>query len=237
MKQYVFIVGTGRCGTKSMVQLLNNQKNITAKHETIPMPWDVDMKLLCANIAQMGLEETSIVAESASYFLPYTDHIIDVIPSVKFVCITRDKDDVVESFNKKSTNRNHWTDQKCFKHLWTNRGFAVDDKWDKCFPKFPIADKKEAIGMYWELYHRLSDYYQWLYPQNFKKFPISVLNNEQIMAKMFRFIGVNDPNLTLNICANRGMMNTSKQIIQVKSEVTIDSLNRNQYMKKVLGNK
>lgn len=234
MKQYVFLLGTGRCGTKSVVQLLNHQNDVVAKHETFVMPWDVDLKCLAVNIAQMGMESSNTVAESASYFLPYVDHIIDIIPTSKIVCLERDRDEVINSFDGKSTNRNHWTDKNCFIQSWNTGVWQHDPKWDQCFPKFPVG-KKEAIGLYWDYYHHMSTHYQWKYPSNFKKFSINMLNDSDMMIEFFKFIGIDDYNIVLNMHANKDGENTPRHVVQAKSEITtIDTLNPGTFMKRVM---
>ena len=156
MKNLIIGLGTGRCGTASLAHLLNSQPDSTFVHEGLfsgkkydhfLLPWEVDHSKF------LEWEKK----------IQYAEIIIKKYPQVKFVCLKRDRNEVISSFMAKTRGRNHWSLNLSFLEF-------KDPIWDPIFPKF-FTSKKEGIGLYWDLYYAEVQRLQEKYPNKFTTFP------------------------------------------------------------------
>ena len=67
------------------------------------------------------------------YFLPYCEFLIAVHPGIRFVCIERNRDEVVESFVRHTPGRHPWT------HHDGSR-WRIDPVWDFTVPAPPMRE-------------------------------------------------------------------------------------------------
>jgi hypothetical protein len=158
--------------------------------------------------------KVSILGDIAFYYLRYVDDILAVNRNVRFVCIKRDRDETVESWLKKSALK-RWTSlwiADRFKSLVTRTPFhtsknfwqvhngetwQLDPVWDKTFPKFEAASKKQAIEKYWDYYYEEAERYQLQYPDYFRIFPIETMSSRDGQREILRFIGLIDDKMVL----------------------------------------
>lgn len=127
----VFGIGTGRCGTASLANLLNKQNNAAVFHELNPGPmsWtgaeayleellgqfesaletgklDVEVVPRRWNLEALDqlekMDKISMVGDIGLYYLPYVEYILSKNPSVKFVGLRRDEDATVKSYLRKT---------------------------------------------------------------------------------------------------------------------------------------
>ncbi len=162
-----------------------------------------------------GMERVDLLGDIAYYYLNYVDDILQAVPSVRFVCIKRDREQTVASWlNKTSIRRwrslwladrlkslitrtpfyreyNHWQEHD-------GSTFKPDPVWDSCFPKIEAASKEEAIRMYWDQYYRQAEELAARLPQSFRIFDISDLSDEQGQLDILRFIGLPDSAIQLS---------------------------------------
>jgi len=137
-KKLIFGIGTGRCGTVSLCELLNRQKFSNFTHENRPLlSWDGPRSELDKRIEDLLLMEGSYVGDIAFFYLPYINYILSNYPDTKIVCLKRPEHEVVRSYMKKTRGRNHWVKHNGL--IW-NRC-----EWDKCFPKYKALMKKNAV--------------------------------------------------------------------------------------------
>lgn len=188
-------LGTGRCGTVSLSKLLQ-RAGLNVTHELKPvMSWCSDDIVHRVNT----LNKARVDGDIAFWYLNYIEELNEKYGSdnIRFICMQRDPDEVVESFLKKTTGRNHW-----MKH--NNTKWKLDPCWDKCFPKYEVKDKAAAIRLYCKGYHEKSKYYS-RNLRNFKVCNINELNTKDEVASIFNFLKLNI-NITddlINIKANR----------------------------------
>ena len=131
--------------------------------------------------------ELKFIGDIGFYYLPYTDLIMTLDPRIKMICIERDQQSTVQSYLRKTRtvrkkkigeiltvskiiDRNHWIEHN-------GKKWKLDELWDKCYPKYDVKTKVEALNKYWEDYHALSSKFQLKYPNRFKVFPINNLNS------------------------------------------------------------
>lgn len=83
-----------------------------------------------------------VVCDVAFYYLSYVEYIAETRPDTTFICLRRGREETVESYMLKTEGRDHW-----------RAGEGRPDPWDKLYPKFDAPSKREAIGMYWDMYY------------------------------------------------------------------------------------
>lgn len=190
MKNLVIGLGTGRCGTTSLAHLLNAQPDSTFVHEGLfsgkkydhfLLPWEVNYSKFLEWEKKVQSLEGNFCGDVGSYMIQYVDVIIKRHPHTKFICLERDRREVIESFMIKTRGRNHWSLNPSFREF-------KDPIWDPIFPKF-FAKKREAIGLYWDAYYTQARELQSKYPENFKIFPTGSLNFSCFMLGILSFAG------------------------------------------------
>jgi len=180
MKRFVIGLGSGRCGTVSLRDLLIHI-GFDTTHELKLMPWNPDYDL-CDNIIEEVLDRRSFpVSDIGYYYLPYISHIIEKYPTVKCVCLQRNVTEVVDSFLKFS-RYNYWS------YPYINR---EETEWDQTFPTYPNTSKSNAIRLYWGEYYDKVDLLTKKYPDNIRLFDMNKTLNTSIgQTEMFEFIGM-----------------------------------------------
>ena len=141
-------LGTGRCGTQSLAAILNHQERARVTHERHGpgIAWQGDEDRVTAFMRQyLATSGFDLVGDVAFYYLPYVEHALSLAPDTKFVCLKRDRKSTVDSYLTWSYGRNSW-----MQHDGTR--WRMND-WYRCYPKYPVGDKEEAIGRYWDEYY------------------------------------------------------------------------------------
>lgn len=101
MAKLVFGLGTGRCGTRSLTKLLNEQPDITAVHEGNFPLWKPNNDRALAWLKKLLKESlTPITGDIAYYWLSYIGPILEIYPDTKFICLERPKKEVIASYTK-----------------------------------------------------------------------------------------------------------------------------------------
>lgn len=149
----------------------------------------------------------SLVGDIAFYYLRYTKIILNENADIKFLCIKRDKEATVKSYLKwssnrttkgplklirKRPNRNHWIEHDGTK-------WVKDAIWDKCYPKYDVQSKTEALRMFWEDYYEQASELEKTYPSNLKIFPIEYLNRKEGQIKILSFLEIPTNKMVLNV--------------------------------------
>src|SRR5699024_1258842 len=148
MKKLIFGLGTGRCGTVSLSTLLNQQKGANITHEFKPvLPWEFSQHHIDEKLENNVNRKEKYVGDVAFYYLPYVNYIISKYTNVNFICLKRDKKQVIDSYLRKTKGRNHWINH--YGALWRS-----DPVWDKCYPNYKTFSKRKGIGKYWNYYYR-----------------------------------------------------------------------------------
>lgn len=139
-------LGTGRCGTTSLSRLLDSSAECHATHEMdrirSRLNWAFKREEIEKSLGILASRSAPVVCDVAFYYLPYVEYIADTRPDATFVCLRRDREETVESYMLKTEGRDHW-----------RVGGGRPDTWDRLYPKFDAPTKREAIGMYWDMYY------------------------------------------------------------------------------------
>ena len=194
-KKLIFGLGTGRCGSMTLANLLSLQDDCLVSHEVGGLPhlsWDCSEKEFVSYLNIINRRPGKYSGDVAFYTLPYTSRLIEVLPEAKFVILKRDKEQTISSYMKKTDGRNHWTQHDGTK--WRK------DVWDKCYPKFETESKEKALEMNYEFY-----YSECLKIDQEKCFWISTdeLNDEKKCLEMLKWCGFENMKYK-NFISNKG---------------------------------
>ena len=184
-------MGSGRCGTTSLTDLLSHQDDCRATHEYCPVPWvfseDAWKWALSRMLSGKSPYNKNVTGDVGYYWLPYVERWLNLRNDTKFICLRRDKKEVMDS-------------------MWEfSRGLNVDpnDEWYRMYPHYPNADRYEAIGLMWDDYDKMSRMWQEKYPDKFMIMDMNkALNDEYNQRKLLKFAGFKSPQVRLGITLN-----------------------------------
>lgn len=178
-------LGTGRCGTLSLATLLDRQPAAHVTHERWHRhtAWTGSLAVVDQAIGQMLSENTTLTGDVAHYYLPYVPHIARRVPQARFVCLERNREEVIESFLHKIGRGHRWLEHD-------GSHWQTDPVWDKCFPKYPITDRRRAIARYWDEYAEHARHLAETLPDRFRIFPTETLNTESGQQTLLAFAGL-----------------------------------------------
>lgn len=184
-------LGTGRCGTVSLSQLLDAQPDVSMLHEGMIdgqhhlLRWHDDEARLdhWLGVLQQRAAGTEFFGDVGMYFLPYVGHLLARWPHARFIVLRRDREATVQSFLKKTEGRNHWME-----HDGTT--WAHDSRWDASFPTFDAPDKATALRQYWDTYYAEVERLQQVHPGSIATFEMGALNSEVGRAAILDHAGI-----------------------------------------------
>ncbi len=190
-KKLIFGIGTGRCGTVSLCELLNNQKFTHFTHEKRPLlSWNGPKAILDERIGKILLQEGRYVGEIAFFYLPYVEYILNNYPDAKIICLKRAASKVVKSYMEKTRRRNHW-----MKHsglIWKRC------EWDKCYPKYKSLTKRNALRKYWKEYYETVDHLKSAHPESILLMDMhEALNTKTGIRQLLNFVGIEKEHLVV----------------------------------------
>ena len=214
--QIVIGLGSGRCGTQSLAAWLNRQDGAHVSHEMHgpAIAWEGSQAAVDETICRFQ-EQTALrlVGDVASYYLPYVERILARDPRIRFVCLKRGREETVVSFVKKTPGKNHWVEQDGVP--WKR------NRWDRCFPKYRVSDKAEAIGRYWDDYYRRAAELQTEFPHAFRVFEMDMLNSEVGQRKILDFLAVPSEiqrlavGVRLNVAKPKGFRRLIRHVVKL----------------------
>jgi hypothetical protein len=189
-KRVIIGLGPGRCGTMSLAVFLAAQPTVMSHHESNPkLKWDASIFEFVGKWADLfyNLEyPLPILSDVAFWYLPFVDYIKYVCPSTKFVCLRRDKDEIVESFMLKYVDTSAWTDRnsKHWRTEWVGGNTFLDS-----FPSYDLP-KKEGCKRYVDEYYDKAEELEQKYYEDFKIFDIDALNTDNGKRAILEHCGV-----------------------------------------------
>jgi hypothetical protein len=151
----LLIVGSGRCGLLSMVNILNRQPDAKVSYEEPPLlPWKAGDRgrLLRERFARWRRTRgPGVLGDAASFYLPYLEDALAVDPDVRVIGLRQPRDETVASFGRfldeyNAFPTNHWAEQPAL-------GWYHDPLWTRCFPQYDFADREECLRRYWDEYY------------------------------------------------------------------------------------
>lgn len=186
-------MGSGRCGTFSLMQVLNRQPETRVTHEEPPLlPWrgEPQRSALRARLARMRRTRgEALVGDVGSFYLQYAEEAIALEPEVRIVCLKRPREEVVESFcewldRTNALRINHWAAQPA-------PGWTHDPLWTRIFPQYDLTDRRAGIRRYWDEYYRTADDLARRYPEHVRLFDTeAALNSEAGLRDLLAFVGI-----------------------------------------------
>ena len=176
--------GTGRCGTVSLTKLIDGCEDALCTHERRPLlPWVVNEELFQERVRYLKSAKTKIIGDVAFFYLPYLERLMEVFPRVRIICIERDRQEVIDSFMWWTHWENRWVDHD-------GAEWVKNAVWDVTYPKYSLTDKAEAIGRYWNDYHRDIRRLRDQHPQSVEIFEIDALNSREGQGRILEFLAV-----------------------------------------------
>lgn len=185
-------LGTGRCGTHSLVELLNRQPESAVTHEEFPLlPWRrvPGYPGIAERLRRIRRSRTGrLVGDVASFYLPYAEEAIALDPSIRMICLERPREEVVASFSAwldavHPLPTDHWS-------RVPGPGWHHELFWTRIFPQYDAADRAAGIGLYWDEYHRTAAALAQRFPRQFQVFPTESLNTESGQSALLTFAGI-----------------------------------------------
>lgn len=174
MAQRVIIgLGSGRCGTRSLAELLNLQPDSFVTHEALPMPWNRQPDVTSLMIGRLLARTENIIGDVGYYWINYVEDLLSIRPEAKFICLKRDRQEVIDS-------------------MWGyTRGLNVHpvDDWFRMYPRYNVHPK-DAVGFMWDDYQALAESLERKYPENFVIVWIDKLNSEDGIRYILDFAGI-----------------------------------------------
>jgi len=189
-------LGTGRCGTSSLARLLSLAENCRVGHECKfgrqRLTWPPSESAMEAVLGFLEGSERPVSGDVAFYYLPCARWIHRRRPDTRFICLRRDREETIESYMEKTEGRDHWS----------MLSLGVDP-WDSKYPKFRTANKRTAIGMYWDMYYAEASRMEREGLQ-IKTFEMEALNEERGVAAIMNFAGLDPSAAIAGIRENKG---------------------------------
>ncbi len=194
-KQFVFGIGTGRCGTSSLRALLDLQSSAKFHHEMRPLTkWENDLTSVREKAAALASLTETFVGDAAFYYLPYVPYLINEL-NARIVCLKRNKADTVDSYLKWTKGRNHWISHRGWR-------WRLDPEWDSCYPKYDVFTKRTAVSQYYDDYYGRVDDLLREYPSNLLLLPTESLNDSLQVGRVLGFCGFLAPTIATHIKRN-----------------------------------
>lgn len=186
MSRLIIGLGSGRCGTASLANLLNKQVDADVTHEGCPLPWDFDSEIWEFMSNRLLSRKADIIGDVGYYWINHVEYLLDIMPDTKFICLKRDRQETMDSYMMKSSGLNvHPTDD-----------------WFRMFPRYNVPPK-DAVGLMWDDYYKIAERSQKKYPDAFLIMDMDVvLNTRNGMRRMFKFLDITNPIMETNIQLN-----------------------------------
>jgi hypothetical protein len=165
-KTFVFGLGTGRTRSTSVASALNSLDGFYCVHEgkhfpkglPIKLPWDRNLDELKRVLEVLRHRPEPFVGDIGMYFLSYVEEIMDqLLPNeeVFFVCLWRDREEVIRSFLAKDPGINLWS------------SLVKNDDVHDFLPKYPHVEARKCLELYWDEYRERSQVLAQKYPNFF----------------------------------------------------------------------
>ncbi len=192
-RRLVLGMGTGRCGTRSLAQVLSAQPECRVTHEEWPLlPWvsDDPGALLRRRIERMlRTRAEPVVGDVASFYLPYVGEAIRIWPDLRVICLRRPREEVVRSFcawldRVHPLPTNHWAKVPA-------PGWHHEPVYTRMFPQYEEQDREAGIRRYWEEYYAAGEDLEREFPQQMRIFDTdAALNSSDGQRDLLAFAGV-----------------------------------------------
>ena len=141
-------LGTGRCGTHSLVDVLNAQTGVQVVHEDKPIlhwnPAKEKSDVIARFQARIDRAPDKITGEVALFLLKHTPALLDAFPQARAVVLQRPREEVIASFTRWVRGSAHY---RRHTNHWQRGVRRKRTLWDRAFPRFDAPTMQEAIGL------------------------------------------------------------------------------------------
>ncbi|MCX7424709.1 MAG: hypothetical protein NTW96_03630 [Planctomycetia bacterium] len=191
-RQIVLGMGAGQCGTGLLAEILNQQPCARVTHQEPPLlPWTPDGRTggIGERLRRMlDARQEPVVGDVASFYLPYVEEAVALEPSIRIVCLTRPREEVVEGFCRSLDGGfpfpvNHWSREPA-------PGWHHDPILSRTFPQYDTQDRTEGIRRYWDEYHQRVEELLRRYPDNVRLWDTEILTTEAGVREVLSFAGI-----------------------------------------------
>jgi len=188
-------LGTGRCGTHSLVDVLNAQDGVDVVHEDKPIlhwnPKRESSDVIGRFQAKIDRAPEKIVGEVALFLLKHTPPLLDAFPQARAVVLQRPREEVIASFTRWVRGSSHY---RRHTNHWQRGVRRKRNLWDRAFPRFDAPTMQEAIGLYWDWYARGVADLIGRYPDRVRQWTMcEALNDPDKQCEMLQWLGVENP--------------------------------------------
>lgn len=186
-------MGTGRCGTHTLAELLSRQPDTSVTHEQPPLlSWlpESGRNIIGARLERiLGMRPQRLVGDVGSFYLPYIESALAHQPRMRVVCLERPREEIVASFcawldAAHPLPTDHWSDEP-------TEGWYHEPVWTRVFPQYPTRTREEGLRRYWDEYHEKATALMRRFPDNVRIFPTAAsFNKEDSMRDLLSFVGI-----------------------------------------------
>ena len=204
MNKLIVGVGTGRCGTKSLVRLLDQQPATCATHERYEdhVRWNCPKNLWPLRLWHDAVSEVEaegpqsdarVQAEVALHWTPHIRTLLEWADRderpLRVVGLKRGREETIDSYMRWKPDADHWS-------YHAHRLQPIDD-WDHCYPPAVEAEsKREAIGLFWD---RVYSSLEAIEDERVSVFRTEDLNTEGGVRSILGHCGYEDPVVDVGI--------------------------------------
>lgn len=200
-------IGSGRCGTLSLAKVLGTT------HEAMNLPWEVD----AFRFEKAWKRIAGTPGDVSMGWLRYLDLVWSKDPSVRVVCLRRDREETAASWAAQLEARDRFAIQ-C---LYTNaEGEIVAPS---IFPDYGDLPKAQAAATFWDTYYEQAQRWQRLRPTRFRIFEVpAVLNDPKAQRRMWLWLGKPRQPLRLGIREHRFTGKTPEESAQKRLQANLN---------------
>lgn len=190
MAPVIIGLGTGRCGTHSLVEVLNAQEGVRAFHEPKPIlnwnPAAEAVDIVERFRAHLAAYEGQIVAEVSLFLLLYAPLLLKKFPQARVLVLERSRELVIESYLRRSSRHgvDHWREGPGIEH----------NTWSCAYPRFEASSTAAAIGSYWDWYRGQALALEHEHPERVRIVETDAfLNDPSTQIQALAWLGVPEP--------------------------------------------
>lgn len=181
-------LGSGRCGTLSLAKVLG------LSHEAMNLPWEVDEY----RFEKAWRRIVGTRGDVSMGWLRYLDLVWSKDPSVRVLCLRRDRAETAASWAQQLESR----DRFAIPCLYTDAAGQIVAP--SIFPDYGDLPKAQAAATFWDTYYEQAETWQRLRPDRFRIFESpKVLNDPKAQRRMWLWLGRPKEPLRLGIREHR----------------------------------
>jgi hypothetical protein len=197
----VLMLGTGRCGLRALVELVNRQPDV---HVTLAQPPLLEWKRregrtgIAERLSRMRRDRTQrVIGDAAHFYLPYIDDAISLEPDLRVICLERSREEVVASYCRRlelvcPLPTNHWAEQ-------LGDSWHHDPIWSRTYPQYDLTDREAGIRRFCDEYHAAIDDLCRRFPEHVRLFSArEALGSDAGQRSLLAFAGIAPDRQVLN---------------------------------------